>query len=49
MINKDKKTEEIKILLNLMMVHCVNYNTFLVTLIVNPIIVIVSVYLMLQV
>jgi len=48
MINEDKKTEEFKIMLALLLSHCLNYNTFLTTLVVQPTIVLVSAYIMLQ-
>lgn len=45
----DLMNEENKILLVLVATHCVNYNTFLVTLIVQPTIIFVSTYFMLKV
>ena len=48
MLNPDKKTEDQKILLALITSHCINYNTFLVTMIVNPILTLVAAYLSLK-
>lgn len=47
-LNPDKKTEDQKILIALIMSHCINYNTFLVTMIINPILTLVAGWLSLK-
>lgn len=48
MINSDKKSEEYKIILNLVVMHCFNYNSFINTIIINPLLYIPGVYFMLK-
>lgn len=47
LVHNDKKLEEFKIITTLIIVHSVNYTPFLFTLILYPIIFLVSAYLML--
>jgi hypothetical protein len=48
LINKRKSTEDIKILFTFTMCHCANYNTFVMTVVINLIILIPSIYYMAQ-
>ena len=48
LINEDKESEEMKIFIAVVISHSVNYNSFLVTLIVQPLIVFPFAYLALR-
>lgn len=46
--NKDEKTEEFKIIVSIVILHSINYTPFLTTLIMYPLIYLLSAYFMLK-
>ena len=45
MFETDRKSDDPKIMVTIVLFHCINYNTFLVTLFIQPFIIIVSAFM----